>query len=255
MDESKGNLNKSLDSDKKNVSALHSTQSGNGPLQSSNNRSDYTNEVYTLPPINSMMASNAYYAPPQPLPSPFDLQEPRLPPLLLPENTVDIPSKPLSSPNIPEIASIQVTLALNTLQPQQQKNRFSLKSSVTKPPTNDNFNNEPTPLEKHDKIRFELKSKNKFVGKLSVNPNKSTQNIFEENNKMKSLSLSAILNPLTIEDESQQSQQGIRFIFTAFQNLFYRFSNFKVIIFKITIYFFLVLFFLKKKISRRMIKS
>jgi hypothetical protein len=70
----------------------------------------------------------------------------------------------------------------------KQTNGFFLKSPLNKSPTSNNVNNEPTKLEKHDKIKFELKStgfKNRLlyqVDKQSVNT--PAKNIFKVSNNI-----------------------------------------------------------------------
>jgi hypothetical protein len=232
-DESKNSLSKSLDNNKKNYSTLHSPQSENSILRPPNNRNYYIRKLDTKLPINSTMTSNIYHAPQQPPSPPLNFQGPQLPPWSPPENTLNILSQPLSPPSVPKTTSVKATLSLNTTsQPRQQKNGFPLKSPLDKSPTRIN---EPKPLEKHDRIRFELKSKNKLGDKRSVNLNTPTRKFSGTNKNAygvnstfadKSLSPSTILNPLIEKDESRQ---GIYFYLSLmFQNfILFSYSNFK----------------------------
>ncbi|PKY49589.1 hypothetical protein RhiirA4_405637 [Rhizophagus irregularis] len=178
------NKDKLLDNDRNFFSTSLSPQSENGSLQSSNNRSDHINEFGTKPSVNSTVSSKKIScAQPQPPSPPFNFQGSKLPSCPLPENTMNNLSKTFSSPPLSNTSS-QVTLSTSS----KQTNGFFLKSSMNKSPTNNNVNNEPTKLEKHDKIKFELKStgyKNRLLSQADKQSfNTSAKNIFKLSNNV-----------------------------------------------------------------------
>lgn len=177
------NKDKLLDNDKKIFSTSLSPQSENGSLQSSNNRSDHINEFSTKPSVNSTIPSKISCVQTQPPSPPFNFQGSKLPPCPLPENTMNNLSKTSSSPPLSNTSS-QVTLSTSS----KQTNGFFLKSSMNKSPTSNNVNNEPTKLEKHDKIKFELKStgyKNRLLSQADKQSlNTSAKNIFKLSNNV-----------------------------------------------------------------------
>ncbi|RGB28350.1 hypothetical protein C1646_716358 [Rhizophagus diaphanus] len=177
------NKDKLLDNDRKFFSTSLSPQSENGSLQSSNNRSDHINEFGTKPFVNSTVPSKLSCAQPQPPSPPLNFQGSKLPSCPLPENIMNNLFKTFSSPPLSNNSS-QVTLSTSS----KQTNGFFLKSSMNKSPTNNNVNNEPTKLEKHDKIKFELKStgyKNRLLSQADKQSfNTSAKNIFKLSNNV-----------------------------------------------------------------------